>query len=139
MLVLDTSVIVAFYIPEATSSRVQRLFSSSTELAISSLVEVEFASAIARRVRMKSITKHEGQRVLEEFRSHMQDNLYAFKPITQEVFTLANQWLGSFQTSLRTLDAIQLAVAHVNDLPFVTADKVLIKSAKELGVAVEPL
>lgn len=136
MLLLDTSIIVAFYIPEAISSRVQRLFSSDTELAISSLAEVEFASAIAKRVRMNSISQPDGQRVLDEFHTHLRDNLYAHKPITQEVFHQASQWLASFQTPLRTLDALQLAVAKVNDLPFVTGDKVLINAAGKLGVSV---
>lgn len=139
MLVLDTSVIVAFYVPEAVSPRVQRLFSSSTELAISSLAEVEFASAIAKLVRMNTISQSDGQRVLNEFHNHLRDNLYAHKPITQEVFNQAGQWLASFQTPLRTLDALQLAVAQVNDLPFVTNDKVLINAAGKLGVMIKKL
>lgn len=136
---LDTSVIVAFYIPEAISGRVQRLFSSGTPLAINSLVEVEFASAVARRVRMRSISHDDGRLVLEEFALHVRENLYAFNPVTQEAFTLAGEWLGSLRTSLRTLDALQLAMAHVNDLSFMTADKALAKAARELGLAIEAL
>lgn len=139
MLVLDTSVIVAFYIPEANSPRVQRLFSSQTPLAISSLAEVEFTSAVARLVRMKAITHSDGQRVLDEFHSHVQQNLYAFTPITQEVFARVREWLAAFRTSLRTLDALQLAVADVNELPFMTADRTLAKAAKALGAAIEVL
>ena len=139
MLLLDTSVVVAFYIPEANSHRVQRLFSSETPLAISSLAQVEFTSAIARLVRMKSLSKAAGRRVLAEFESHVQQKLYAFSPITQETYELARHWLGSFTTSLRTLDALQLAVAHSNGLPLVTADKALAKAAKKLGVDVQTL
>lgn len=139
MLFLDTSVIVAFYIPEAQSARVQRLFSSETPLAICSLTEVEFTSAIARLVRMKALTKQFATRVLEEFRNHIQQKLYAFRPVTQKEYNLARDWIGSFRTSLRTLDALQLAVATSNDLPFVTADKGLTKSAKTLGVTVRGL
>ena len=40
MLFLDTSVVVAFYTPEANSARAQRLFSSRTPLGICSLTEV---------------------------------------------------------------------------------------------------
>ena len=139
MLFLDTSVIVAFYIPEAQSGRVQRLFSSETPLAICSLTEVEFTSAVARLVRMKAFEKQFGRRVLEEFRNHIQQKLYAFRPVARKEYDLAQDWIGSFRTSLRTLDALQLAVASSNDLPFVTADKGLTKSAKALGVTIRGL
>ena len=139
MLFLDTSVIVAFYIPEAQSSRVQRLFSSETPLAICSLAEVEFTSAIARLVRMKALPKQFATRVLDEFQGHIQQKLYEFCPITQTEYDLAKNWISSFKTSLRTLDALQLAVASSNGLPFVTADKILTKAAKTFGVATRGL
>jgi len=139
MLFLDTSVIVAFYIPEAQSGRVQRLFSSETPLAICSLAEVEFTSAIARLVRIKAISEQAGKLVLEGFRGHVQQKFYAFCPITQKEYDLAKDWLGSFKTSLRTLDALQLAVASSNNLPFVTSDKALTKAAKALGVTIRGL
>lgn len=139
MLVLDTSVIVAYYIPEANSRRVQRLFSSATPLAISPLTEVEFASAIARLVRMDAITTSDGRRVFEEFQSHIEQKFYAFFPLTPDVYELARDWIGSFETALRTLDALQLAVAHANDVPFMTADKALAKAARQLGVKLEKL
>ncbi|MCC5830628.1 MAG: type II toxin-antitoxin system VapC family toxin [Phycisphaeraceae bacterium] len=139
MLLLDTSVIVAFYIPEAHSDRVQRLYSSRTILAISPLSEVEFASAVSRLVRMRNINGGDGRRVWNAFQSHVQQKLYAFSPMTQQVYELAREWISSFQTALRTLDALQLAAAHANDLPFVTADKKLAKAARGLGVSVERL
>jgi len=139
MLFVDTSVVVAFYIPEANSRRAQRLFSSEATLAISSLVEVEFTSAVARLVRMKHITADDGRCVLEAFQSHVQQKFYAFTPITQEVYQLVRDWIGSFRTALRTLDALQLAAAHANGLAFVTADKPLAKAARQLDVAIENL
>ena len=134
MLFLDTSVIVAFYIPEAQSSQVQRLFSSEMPLAICCLTEVEFTSAIARLIRMNAFTKQFGRCVLEEFRDHIRQKHYTFCPITRKEYDLAQDWIGSFRTSLRTLDALQLAVASSNGLPLVTADKKLTKAAKALGV-----
>lgn len=139
MLLLDTSVIVAFYIPEAKSGRAQRLFSSETPLAICPLAEVEFHSAIARLVRMKAISRSAGHRVIQEFRSHVREKLYAFCAVTQKEYDLARDWIGSFKTSLRTLDAVHLAVAQTNGVPLVTADKGLAKAASKLGVTVEKL
>jgi len=139
MLFLDTSVIVPFYVPEALSPRVQRLFSSGEPLSISSLAQVEFTSAIARLVRMKALSKRSGRSVLEEFESHIKRKLYAFQAITPKEYELALGWIGSFRTSLRTLDALQLAVASSNDLPLVTTDKGLAKAAKTLGVTTRGL
>jgi len=139
MLFVDTSVVVAFYIPETNSRRAQRLFSSELTLAISSLVEVEFSSAVARLVRMKHIAADDGRRVLEAFQSHIEKKFYAFTPITQEVYRLAHDWIGSFRTALRTLDALQLAAAHTHGLSFVTTDKALAQAARQLDVALENL
>ena len=139
MIFLDTSVVVPFYIPESLSHRVQELFSSGTPLAICSLTQVEFCSAIARLVRMKTIDRSTGQRVVAMFQDHVDQQLYSFCPITQKEYDLARSWLGAFQTSLRTLDGLQLAVAHGHGLPLVTADKALIKTARQLDVNVQTL
>jgi predicted nucleic acid-binding protein len=137
MALVDTSVVVAYYVPEATSHRVQKLFSSGAPLSICALTQVEFASAIARLVRTNAITAQAGRRVMEAFEAHIGRQLYSFCPITPKEYDLARDWLGSFKTSLRTLDALQLAIAHSNALPLITSDKTLAKAARQLGVAIE--
>ncbi len=139
MLMLDTSVVVAFYIPETISRRVQRLYSSGEPLAISPLAQVEFTSAVARLVRMKSLGASDANRVRDTFQSHVDQKLYAFCPITQEVFEVARDWIGSFKIALRTLDALQLATAHCSGCSFVTADKAMAKAATQLGVSIQDL
>jgi len=42
--------------------------------------------------------------------------------------------IAQFSTPLRTLDALHLATAHVNQFELITADKNLEKSAVILGV-----
>jgi hypothetical protein len=139
MLFVDTSVVVAFYVPEAGSSRAQKLFAGDEPLAICAISQVEFASAIAKLHRMKAISKTDAQRVLEQFADHVRQRMYGFCPLTQEVYEQARTWIASLETSLRTLDAIQLAAAHLRGLPIVTADKALARSAGKLGVAVRTL
>ena len=51
MIYIDTSVLVACYCPEPLSERAQRALAQEDERAISSLVELEFVSALARKVR----------------------------------------------------------------------------------------
>ncbi len=50
MIYLDTSIVAPLYWVEALSDRVEQLILSETELGLSQLVEVEFVSALSRRV-----------------------------------------------------------------------------------------
>ena len=131
---LDTSVLVAFYLPEALNAKVQRLFSESDAIAISGLSEVEFHSAIARRVRMNELAKGDALKVLSQFKAHVDDHLYRMVAMEQSDYVLARNWLGTLHTPLRTLDALHLAVAFSNGLPVVTADKVFAESARHFGI-----
>jgi hypothetical protein len=49
MIYLDTSVIVAYYCPEALSLQVQDLLREHAKPALSLLTEVEFTSAVAKK------------------------------------------------------------------------------------------
>ncbi len=131
---LDTSVIVAFYLPEAMNEKVQKLYSGFDAIAISGLSEVEFHSAVARRVRMNELTKEDAVKVLSQFKVHVDGNHYHMIAVEQRDYVLARDWLATFHTSLRTLDALHLAIAFSNGLAVVTADKVFAASAKHFGV-----
>ncbi len=52
----------------------------------------------------------------------------------QKEYDIARNWIGNFETPLRTLDALHLAVAFTNKLDIVTADIALAKSAEILGI-----
>ena len=67
---LDTSVLVALYLPEPMNSKVQKLCSGSDLIAISGLSEVEFHSALARRIRTNELTKGDALKVLSQFKVH---------------------------------------------------------------------
>ena len=133
---LDTSVLAAYYIPEPKSPEVNRILSSLAIAAISSLTEVELVSAISRRVRMKELSKKDGQRVLSKFAAHMEDRLYRLLPLTERDYTRARKWLSQFTTTLRTLDALHLAVVVSNQLTLITADLPFATAARKLGVNV---
>lgn len=131
---IDTSVLVAFYIPEAASRKVQRFFSSLSEAAISTLTEVEFYSAVARRVRMNELSKDAALKVISQFRVNIDAGLYQITPVEQRNYIFARDWLLTFSTALKTLDALHLAVALSNDFVLVTADKALAAAAKAFSV-----
>ena len=134
---LDTSVVVAYYIPEKKSKRVNALLSSSGRFHISPLTQVEFYSAVSRLTRMKSLQKPDAEKVISQFDIHCSDQLYRMVPITGGVFEFARQWISSFDTPLRTLDALHLAAAYANELTLVTDDAILAQSARHIGLPVE--
>jgi hypothetical protein len=131
---LDTSVLVAFYLPEPMNSKVQKVCSGLDAIAISGLSEVEFHSAIARRIRMNELTKDDALKVVSQFKVHADGGFYRMIAIEQRDYMLARDWLVTFHTALRTLDALHLAIAFSNGLSVVTADKVLAESARHFGV-----
>jgi len=122
---IDTSALAAFYIPERRSGKVARLLSAVDAAAISPLVEIEFMSAVSRRVRMREVSPGDGKRIVSQFRLHARSRLYRLVPITQREYDLAAGWLADLGTPLRALDALHLAVVFSNQLDLVTADAAL--------------
>ena len=135
MLYLDTSVLVAYYCPEALSDQVQGLLSESVRPALSHLTEVELFSAVAKKIRSGGMRSTDGKRILAKFSSHVDAELYTMIPVVKQHWHLARGWIGLFTTSLRTLDALHLSITSAEELELVTADKSLYRAAELLSVS----
>ncbi len=136
MIYVDTSVLVAYYCPEPLSERAERALVHESERAVSPLVEVELASALARKVRAREIRRADAHRVLTLYQSHLQQDLYLRLPIEAAHFAQAREWLANFTVALRSLDALHAAVAGLQGCPLLTADTALAKACAGLGVTV---
>ncbi|MDY6802317.1 MAG: type II toxin-antitoxin system VapC family toxin [Cyanobacteriota bacterium] len=139
MIYLDTSVVVPLYWPEALTNTVEALLINEPELGLSDLVRVEFSSAIARRVRMGEISRESAREIVEQFQAHIDAELYTLIAVEPIHYRIARGWIDGFETALRTLDALHLAIAYSQDIRLVTADAGLADSAVVLGVAVQLL
>lgn len=137
MIYLDTSVIAPFYWAEALSDTVEELLRTETERGLSQLVEVELFSALSRRVRMREISQEDARAIATRFSYHLDSNFYIRIPLESVHYQLARDWIGRFDTSLRTLDALHLACASSNNIRLVTADDALARSAETLGIEVQ--
>ncbi|VAX35613.1 hypothetical protein MNBD_UNCLBAC01-1923 [hydrothermal vent metagenome] len=133
---IDTSVLVAYYCPESLSKKAEQIMKKNPQPAISALTEVELFSAISRKVQEGTLERTDGDRIIAKFFDHMDGGIYEKFFIKTHHYRLARDWIGQFKLPLRSLDAIHLAVASLEDCKFVTADKNLTKSAKALGVDV---
>ncbi|MFB2768519.1 type II toxin-antitoxin system VapC family toxin [Pelatocladus sp. BLCC-F211] len=134
MIYLDTSVLAALYWAEALSDIVEELVLVESELGLSQLVEVELFSALSRRVRMREISQEDAIAIVQRFQADLDSNFYTCIAVERIHYNLAREWISRFETPLRTLDALHLAIASQNNIRLVTADEALAASAGVLGV-----
>ena len=131
---LDTSILTAYYCAEARSLRVQRLLARLAAPAVSPLVEVELAGAVARKVRAGDLAPAAARRIFALFQQHLAEPRFRLVPIQAAEYRLARQWIEALSTPLRALDALHLAAASNQGLNLLTADRVLAEAARTLGV-----
>jgi len=131
---LDTSVLAAYYCPEALSDRAEAAIMGSATLLISRLVEVELQSAVARKVRERELLKSDGVEILTRFRLHLDSGCYGRLPIEASHYDMAGIWISRFEVPLRTLDALHLAVCFDADATLLTADAGLARAARHFRV-----
>jgi predicted nucleic acid-binding protein len=131
---IDTSLLVPYYCPEPLSQAAERTLRGDPQPAVSDLVEVEFFSALARKVRAREMRVADARRIGEQFLGHLQATMYTRIPVQRRHYDVARAWLGRFVSPLRALDALHLAVADAEGLRLATADQVLSRSARSFGV-----
>ncbi len=134
MAYLDTSVLAAYYCPEQLSDAVGRVLGDITTPTISPLVEIELCSALSLKVRTRELDVSSARIIISRFQADITSSLYELIDIGPREFQLARNWLSSFSSPLRTLDALHLAAAFCNDLELITADKPLMAAAKHFSV-----
>ncbi|MBN2107254.1 MAG: type II toxin-antitoxin system VapC family toxin [Deltaproteobacteria bacterium] len=133
----DTSVVAAYYCPEPNSPAAEKIILHSKSPAISDLTELELASALSRKIREKSIMREDGHKIIALFQSHVSQGLFQKTAVELEHFQIARTWIAQFTTTLRTLDALHLAIAHTQNALFFTSDLQLAKAARHFGISVK--
>jgi len=136
MFYVDTSLLVAYYCPEALSEKAEIFLTAHSPLSISTLTELEIFSAVSRKVREKGLHRATASRILAKFLSHLDGRFYTCFSVETQHVRLARDWIGQFNTSLKSLDAIHLAVASLEGVTLVTGDRDLAESAKILATDV---
>jgi predicted nucleic acid-binding protein len=134
MVYIDTSVLVAYYSPEPLSEKVEAFLRDQDGVAISSLTELELFSALSRKVREGQIEKADARKIAARFLSHVDGSFFEYLPVEPHHFRLARDWIALFDTGLRSLDGLHLAIVSSIGAPLVTADLGLAQSAKCLGM-----
>ena len=109
---LDASVLVAVLTVEPFSERADRFVRDHPiGLIISDFAAAEFASAIARRVRMREVTVDDARSDLSAFDSWAARSVQLIEVTVKDV-ALATAFLRRLDLTLRTPDAIHIAIAQ---------------------------
>jgi predicted nucleic acid-binding protein len=119
MIVIDASVAVKWFLPEEGTEAALNLLEGPRELLAPSLIKLEVAGAITRRVRLGALSLHDGRRQCEAW----------FQQIGKDTITLVSDEdviEGAVQLALKikhTLqDCMYLQVARRLEIPLITAD-----------------
>jgi uncharacterized protein len=134
----DTSFLAPLFREESVSSRVGQFIAGlpTGELAISRWTEVEFASLLARDVRIGAI---EGDRAREAdalFENVILHSFIVLLPSADD-YRLARRYLLTFETGLRAGNALHLAIAgnHRAEAIYSLDDRMM-RAGKILGLPV---
>ena len=133
---LDASALVALLTVEPLSGRADNFIASVREpLIVSDLASAEFASAIARRVRMRETTLAEARADLADFDLWVMRFTQRAEAGAVDIAT-AITFLRRLDLPLKTPDAIHIAIAQRVGATLVTFDRQMAASARALGTPV---
>ena len=139
MIYLDTSVLVAYYVPEPLSTLAQQRLMADPAVLVSELAQTELVSALVLRLRIGSLSLAAVQQVTTLFASHLAQGLYVPLHLSSAVYRQAQVYITRYDLAIKTPDALHLAAAALEQAPLVTADRQLAHNAQALGIAVELL
>src|SRR5271165_1048216 len=134
----DTSILTPLIREEKSSSRVTQFVGGlpKGELATSHWTEVEFASLLARHVRMGAIQGEEARETDAVFNKIVRRS-FVVLALTAEDCDLARRYLHKYETRLQAGDALHLAIAGNRGADAIyTLDKAMIKAGRVLGLPV---
>lgn len=135
MAYIDTSVLVAYLVPETYSAQAEAalLNPENSPLVLSAWTETELHSALGIKCRTGQITEEDRQVVLgkfQELRGH-----FLFIEVTQADYQTASALLDHWQSGLRAGDALHLALARRQGCMILSLDERLVQAGWQAGIA----
>jgi uncharacterized protein len=138
MIYLDTSFIAPLVLSERSSERVEAIVMKlkSGELSTSLWTRIEFASLVARKLRMGEFSATQAQAIRSEFQKLLEESLTVLVPSAAD-FATAIGFLEMPKTGLRAGDAFHLAIAaNCGAKKIFTLDGGLITAGKKFKLPV---
>lgn len=136
MLYFDISFLAPLILEETTSVRIEAFFTKLPvgELYVSHWTRVEFASLIAREVRMGGFEESDALLAIAQFDELVTESFQVVAPGVAD-YELAKETIQHFATKLRAGDALHLAIASNNGAKTLyTLDEGLLNAARLMKV-----
>ena len=136
---VDTSVLLAYLMPETGSEAAEAFMLSAGEpLAVSSWTEVELLSALGVKLRSRQLTEAAARAVLDTYSRLISPQLrhIAVEDADHRQTLLL---LEGWRTGLRAGDGLHLAIAQAHGATLYTLDRALTAAGNTLGITVELL
>ncbi len=133
---LDASVLVSLFVDDANSVTAMRKVGRLSELVVvSDLAAAEFASAIARLVRVRDLAEAVASAAFRAVDSWVDENA-EFVSLSSADVAAAGAMLRRLDSPLRTPDAMNLAIAQRLGAGLITFDQKMRDVAKKAGLRV---
>ena len=134
----DSAYLVKVYVGDPDSDEVRRLATSTTTVYSSALCLAEFACAMLRIRREKSVSANEAAKARLAFLSHIRVGLVTLVPISEGILYSVQTFVETMPTNLflRAGDAVHLASAQLEGFSEVWSnDRHMLKAAPHFGLA----
>jgi len=134
---LDSCVVLSLFLGDSGYGAAEQwlLAHADQPLWVSHWVLLEFSGVVALCLRRGELTAERCLAINAEFECFRQERLSLLEPRGAD-YLQARQWLQELNgSSLRSGDALHLAMAKRQSLKIVSADQGLIKAAEALGIA----
>ena len=133
---LDASILVALFTRDASTERATAFLRTELPvLVVSDFAAAEFASAVARLMRIRQLTGPETRTILANFDSWRLRAADATGILSSDVTTAAS-FIRRLDLTLRTGDAINIAMAQRIGATLATFDVKMADNARAIGVPV---
>lgn len=138
MIYVDTSLLVSLHVTEPHSVQALKWFASHAQetFCYSDWSDLEFASALSRKMRMRKLESYERSRAEQAF-ADSKAEAFQHVAMTSEHFRIATSMVAQHQTGLRSGDALHLAIAQGYGATIATLDDIMALAAAQFGVPVE--
>ncbi len=131
---VDADVLASLFSPDANTGRASAAMASiDQDVVASDFACAEFASVVAKRVRMRALTVAQGRRVLATFDEWVSSHVFVAPTEPGDISQCA-KYLRRLDLPLRTPDALHIAIASRLRAPILSFDRNLLSSARRLGV-----
>lgn len=136
MLYFDTSFLAPLILEESSSTKIEAFFARhpAGEFYVSHWTRVEFASLIAREVRMGGLAESDALLAIGQFDELVTESFQVLVPAIAD-YELAKTYVQHFAAKLRAGDALHLAIASNHSAKTLyTLDAGLLNAARLLKV-----